>query len=142
MKLEQRLRKLSREERRRVVRALQGALGSDDKVLFAYLHGSLLEGGPVRDVDVAVWLRNDVDPLEYVVKEGLRLELNLNLPVDVQVLNVAPVTFKYVVYTKGLPIVVKDVRLHDLEVAKTMLMYVELVMLREKARTRRLGSSR
>ncbi len=140
MKLEQRLRELSEEEKRRVERALREVLESDNEVVFAYLHGSFLEGGPVRDVDVAVWLREGVDPLQYALKEGLKLELRLGLPVDVQALNSAPVTFKYVVYTKGLPIVVKDEELHDLEVAKTVLMYSDLVTLREKAGGRSKGS--
>ena len=108
-------------------------LERDEDVVFAYLHGSLVEGEAVRDVDVAVWLRENVDPLEYILERGLEIEEHLGLSVDIQPLNKAPVTFRYHVYTCGTPLVVKDKLLHDTEIARTILVYSDLLILRKYA---------
>ena len=133
MKLERKPRVLG-EERLRLIEVLRAELERDEAVVFAYLHGSLLEGGPARDVDVAVWLRGGVDPLDYVLRRGLELELTLGVPVDLQVLNGAPVVFRRHVYARGPPLLVRDRALHDLEVARTALEYADLKLLARLAR--------
>ncbi len=102
-------------------------------MVFAYLFGSFVRGGPARDVDVAVWLRGGVDPLEYVLETGLRLELAAGAPVDLVVLNEAPVTLRYAVFREGHPLLIRDHALHDLVEAETILMYSELRVLRRYA---------
>lgn len=133
MKLDQRPRVISENDKHRLIKALRAVLKRDRQVAFAYLHGSILGGGPIRDVDVAVWIRGG-DPLTYAVVRGLDLERLLGLPVDVQILNTAPTTFKHAVYTKGLPLAINDRKLHDMEVARTILEYADLQILKEKAR--------
>ncbi len=134
MKLEQRLRRLTPRERHGIISMLKEMLEKDEAVVFAYPHGSLVEGGPVRDVDIAVWLRSGTDPLDYIVSRSLEMEQRLGLPVDIQVLNEAPIPFRYVVYTRGQLLTAKNEKLHDLQVAKTLLMYSDLRILRRKAR--------
>lgn len=80
-------------------------------ILWAYLHGSFLEPGPYRDIDVAVW----VDPRRAAPSDWRRYELDLSValqsiipqPVDVRVLNDAPLAFRYHVL-KGEPLLVRD----------------------------------
>lgn len=136
MKLEQKLRRLSREERLRLVEKLREIFGRDKAVLFAYLHGSIVGEGPLRDVDVAVWLRGGIDPVDYILRKALEVEAHVGMPVDIQVLNLAPPTFRYTVYTRGLLLVVNDRVAHDLEVAKATLIYIDLRILRRSARGR------
>jgi len=133
VKLEQRLRRLTPRERHEIISMLKEMLEKDEAVVFAYLHGSFVEGSSVRDVDIAVWLRSGADPLDYIVSRSLEMEQRLGLPVDIQVLNEAPIPFRYVVYTRGRLLTVKDEKLHDLQVAKTLLMYSDLKALRRKA---------
>ena len=130
LKLEQRLHRMPRGERLRLVKKLRGLLAGDERVVFAYLYGSFLTGEAFRDLDVAVWLRPGVDPLEYVLREGLRLEEQLGLPVDITVLNSAPPALRHRVYTTGIPLVVRDPLLHGLETAAAALMVMELRQLR------------
>ncbi len=132
MKLEQKLYKLSKGDKQRLIEKLRNIFKNSSEVAFAYLHGSMLREGPIRDIDVAVWLHRNTDPLNYVIEKGLEIEQLLGFPVDIQVLNVAPVTFRYVVYTRGIPVIVNDAYLHSLEVAKTILMYLDLKFLRKK----------
>jgi predicted nucleotidyltransferase len=93
------------------VEALQKHLKGRPEIMCAYLHGSFLDGGPYRDVDVAVW----VDPVryntdgssQYAIDLSTQLSVALGQPVEVQVLNRAPLAFRYHAL-KGRPVVVRD----------------------------------
>lgn len=95
----------------KLTEALRQELEARPEVVFAYLHGSFLAGGPYRDVDVAVWLDPARVPssewTRYAVDLSSVLHLKLRLAVDVQVLNGAPVAFRYQAQ-KGHPLVVRD----------------------------------
>ncbi|WP_048098095.1 nucleotidyltransferase domain-containing protein [Archaeoglobus sulfaticallidus] len=71
-------------------------LAEKDEVIFAYLHGSFNEIY-FRDVDIAVYVdENKVeDFLDYELKLSAEIEKAVRLPVDVRVLNSAPLSFKY-----------------------------------------------
>ena len=79
--------------RERVVRSLTAALESEPDLEFAWLYGSFLSGAGFRDVDVGVHL---TAPPEVRFRRGLALAVRLDretgFPVDVRVLNDAPVT--------------------------------------------------
>lgn len=98
-------------DRTAVVEALRQHLEGRPEILCAYLHGSFLEGGPYRDVDVAVWVdpaRCKADsPTQYAVDLSVALSLALGQPVEVQVLNRAPLAFRYHAL-KGRPLLVRD----------------------------------
>ena len=98
-------------DRPAVVEALRKHLESRSEILCAYLHGSFLEGGPYRDIDVAVWIdpaRGDADgATQYALDLSAELSLALGQPVEVQVLNRAPLTFRYHAL-KGRPVLVRD----------------------------------
>lgn len=75
------------------------------------LHGSFARGEAFRDIDVAVWL----DPVWLPKDERFRVALDLSVelrltlghPVDVRVLNDAPLGFRYHALA-GSPLVVRD----------------------------------
>jgi len=101
-----------------LVEALRKHLEGRPEIVFAYLHGSFLDGGPYRDVDVAVW----VDPVrcnigrssQYAIELATELSVALGQPVEVQVLNRAPLAFRYHAM-KGRPLLVHDwERLYEL----------------------------
>jgi uncharacterized protein len=93
--------------RSRLARDLEGR----PEILLAVLHGSFTRGESFRDIDVAVWL----DPLRLSKPErfrhGLDLSVELRLtvghPVDVRVLNDAPLGFRYHALA-GSPLLVRD----------------------------------
>ena len=99
MKVYPRLRKMSAEQREQLIRQLRDRVQNRPEIFFALVHGSILAGGPFRDVDLALYL----DPgairreafRDYELDQGVRWSEDLCLPVDVRLLNDAPVSFGY-----------------------------------------------
>jgi len=81
------------------VQELKDQLTGRKDIIFAYLHGSFVQGEEFQDVDVAVFLADgaprSTDDIEYEISLSLRLEKELGLPVDVKILNNAPLSFRY-----------------------------------------------
>ena len=89
-------------ERERVVHVLTAALEAEPDVEFAWLHGSFLAPGGFHDVDVGVHLHGEADVRSRRALDlGLRLDRDTGFPVDVRVLNDAPVTFLFHVFRGG-----------------------------------------
>jgi len=80
----------------RIGTALQTRL----EILFAYAHGTFLENGPFRDLDIALFIEPDQMPIRRLVYEtDLERELGCIVeavfPVDVRILNDAPRAFQF-----------------------------------------------
>ena len=88
---------MNREERHRIEQCLAVELASDRRVAFAHLYGSFVESEPFHDIDVGVYLENvQADRLTAAALDlAQRLSDKARIPVDVRVLNVAPVSFLY-----------------------------------------------
>lgn len=85
---------------------LRAALESHREIDFAYLYGSFLDQDlPYHDVDVAVYLNPDrasrQDLFEFGMNLSVDLTLALHVPVDVRVLNEAPLGFQHSVLHRG-----------------------------------------
>ena len=79
-------------------------------IIFAYLHGSFLKAERFRDIDVAVFLKN---PASSTLQAEIRVETELakvikKFPVEIRVLNHAPLSFRYNVIKDGSAIAVVD----------------------------------
>jgi predicted nucleotidyltransferase len=87
----------SAEERSRIVDALTAALAHEPTVDFAYLHGSFLDDLPFHDIDVAVMLTAEAasDATSAALALGDRLERIIDHPIDVRLLNRAPLPFQF-----------------------------------------------
>jgi predicted nucleotidyltransferase len=85
------------EERHRIEQHLAAELASDRSVAFAYLYGSFAESRPCHDIDVGVYLRSiSADRITVTALDlAQRLSDRAQIPVDVRILNVAPVSFLY-----------------------------------------------
>ena len=92
-----RLHHINREGRDRIEQCLAAELASDLSVAFAYLYGSFVESQPFHDVDVGVYVQNvRADRLSAAALDlAQRLSDRARIPVDVRILNVAPVSFVY-----------------------------------------------
>lgn len=95
--------KLSQEEKEKVKNNLVRLLSKNDEIIFAYLHGSFIDAYWFRDIDIAVYLdekKVNKRALDYELSLSVELEKTLKLPVDIKILNYAPLSFRYKV-TKG-----------------------------------------
>lgn len=115
---------------------LRERLAARPEVRFAYLHGSFLERETLGDVDVAVSVElgslpgADVTACELAL-EGV-LEQGLGVPVDVRILEDAPVTFQYAA-TCGETLVVRDPEAWAAFRERTWSAYLDFAPLREEA---------
>jgi predicted nucleotidyltransferase len=104
------------EEQERLVAVLVAELAARPEIAFAFLHGSFTAGGPFRDLDVAVYFdaeRVSPDQLrDYEAGLAIALEEKVMFPVDVRVLNDAPVSFRYHAI-KGRLLVARDGNVAD-----------------------------
>jgi len=89
-----------------IVQRIKTILFQQEKVLFAYLHGSFIAKTNFGDIDVAVYLRDsDILPEDYIsfeLMQEIELASIAPAPVDVRVLNYAPLAFRYNVIKNGL----------------------------------------
>lgn len=102
--------RLSRNDRGRLIERLRAALTDRDEVLFALVFGSFLDAHVFHDLDLAVYVRGLQDVLDSAVyAEKLSAELTkiLSLPVDVVVLNHAPMWLRLRAL-KGVVVVDRD----------------------------------
>ena len=89
------------EERKRLIRGIKRLLEGVGGIVFAYAHGGFVELDEFRDVDIALWVKDPEEAFSYAVDLSARLEVEAGVPVDVHVLNDAPLSFKCHVFTKG-----------------------------------------
>ena len=90
------------DERERIRRTLVTVLESEPDLEFAWLHGSFLTTGGFRDIDIGVHLSATADArLQRGLELAVRLDQEIGFPIDVRVLNDAPVTFLFHVFREG-----------------------------------------
>ena len=89
---------LEEESKQLIKESLTRILAGREEILFAYLFGSFVHDPGFHDLDVGIYLREDAFPFpgprgafDLEIAAGLDLEKNLGYPVDVKVLNQAPV---------------------------------------------------
>jgi len=116
---------LPAEERERVLGEIRRRLEEEGDVVFAYAHGGFVERRFFRDVDVAVWLRDPSRAFYYAVELSARLEAEVKLPVDLQVLNEAPLPFRFHVFTRGRLLFSRDEGLRSRLVDETVREYLD-----------------
>ncbi|MFQ5610732.1 MAG: nucleotidyltransferase domain-containing protein [Anaerolineae bacterium] len=80
---------------------LRESLVSRAEIAFAYLHGSFVDGPVFRDIDVALYLdpasAAGIDGFDFRMDLSVELTRALRLPVDIQLLNGAPLGFQHAV---------------------------------------------
>jgi len=105
------LRWVSAQKRDELIHHVKTLLQGRPEILAALLHGSLLESSHVHDVDIALVLNpQQVDPMRFRDDEldlGVRLSEAVEIPVDVRILNDAPVAFRYHAL-KGIVLINRD----------------------------------
>ena len=118
----------SEEDRERIVARLKRELEARPEIVLALLHGSFLEGGAYRDIDVVIWLGaerfSQDERFRYALDLSVQLHLALGFPVDVRVLDDAPLAFRYHALG-GRPLVVRDETLLDDLRARTWDDYID-----------------
>lgn len=86
-------------DRKKLTQRLKEILINEEIILFAYLHGSFLSEEEFNDIDIALYLdekaMEKIEPVDFELSLFLRIEKYLKVPVDVKLLNCAPLSFRY-----------------------------------------------
>ncbi|MFP4001950.1 MAG: type VII toxin-antitoxin system MntA family adenylyltransferase antitoxin [Thermoplasmata archaeon] len=101
---------LSGEEKEEIKSSLVENLQKEDRIKFAYIHGSFLKG-KFHDIDIAVYVEEVVDKkdiLDFELEKEVELCDLLKIPVDLKVMNNAPTHFCYKVIKDGELLFSKD----------------------------------
>lgn len=122
------------DERERIGRALVTALKSEPDLEFAWIHGSFLTAEEFRDIDIGVHLSATAEVrLQRGLELAVRLDQEIGFPIDVRVLNDAPVTFLFHVFREGRLLLSRnDERLADL-MERTVREYLDAAPLLRQA---------
>lgn len=103
--------KVDKLQRKQILQQLTMRLKGIPEALFAYVHGSFIQRELFRDVDIAIFLEASTEltsPLDYELDLEVRLRWEFGFPVDVRLLNQAPVVFCFCVIKEGLLLFSKD----------------------------------
>ncbi|MDI6811241.1 MAG: nucleotidyltransferase domain-containing protein [archaeon] len=103
---------ISGAEKEEIKRRIVDVLEKRTEILFAYLHGSFLEEN-FRDIDAAIYVTELDDKRDVLAYElGLErvLEEAIRFPIDVRILNAAPLAFRFKVIKDGILLFSKDER--------------------------------
>ncbi len=103
-------RSLKMEEKKRVIGKISDFLKAREDILFAYIYGSFVSQEAFNDIDVGIYvsLKGHRSPLDTELDLEAELENIVLIPVDVRVLNHAPLSFVYNVLRERIVIVDKD----------------------------------
>lgn len=87
------------EKKNQITIQLKHLLEKRHEVVFSVLHGSFLNNDKFKDIDVAVWVAErtvmKTGALDYELSTSVDLSYHLPYPIDVKVLNYAPLGFQY-----------------------------------------------
>lgn len=101
---------LAREKKGEILAKIRNLLEAQPEISFAYVHGSFLEQETFGDIDLAVYLSPVPagSGIYYELALESALEELIRYPVDLRILNEAPLSFKYSVLRNGTRIFEKD----------------------------------
>lgn len=129
-------------EKHDIIKKLTSLLKKEDKILFSFLHGSFLEGAQFNDIDIAVYIDerkiHKGDALDYEFRLSAKLEETVKLPVDVKIINYAPLGFQYHA-TAGKLLTCKDNEVMADKVAEIRIFYLDFKPTSEKLTMEMLG---
>jgi predicted nucleotidyltransferase len=125
-------------KKKEVVETIKRELEKRDEITFAYIHGSFLFGN-FRDIDIAIYLGDNIGKtVHYELQLEVELGKLIGLPVDVRVLNSAPLSFRFNAI-RGLLLFSRDERARTDFEASTISEYHDFAYFRKRYRREVLG---
>jgi predicted nucleotidyltransferase len=126
--------KIRREDRRKVIETIKTVLQKEPNIVFAFLHGSFLSEPSFRDIDVGVFSDSE-NPSSYLdseleLSQRIEDELNSAFPVEVKIVNQAPLPFRFNVIQGKLLFARDDDILVDF-MTTTARQYLDFALLRQ-----------
>lgn len=105
-----RKRRVSSTEKKEIIRTISDILKAKEYILFAYIFGSFTSEDIFEDIDVGIFVFGErlQSPIKLELETENELEDTIRIPVDVRIINNAPLSFIYNILKSGIVIVDKD----------------------------------
>ncbi|MBW1930948.1 MAG: hypothetical protein JRH08_10590 [Deltaproteobacteria bacterium] len=127
--------KFSEEQKAQILSVVREVLAGEDQIIFAMVYGSFVEDVPFRDIDLGIYVKDlntgSYFDYEFDISQKVQLALESNIPIDVRIINLAPLPFKFRVVT-GKLLFTRDEEVWEefaIEVARS---YMDMAPLRER----------
>lgn len=112
----------------KIIMNLKNVLEQKEGIHFSFVHGSFLDTACFHDIDIAVYVDETMVPkekaMDYEFDLSDELEGVVKLPVDVKVMNYAPLAFQYHA-TAGKILTCRDEELMADKVADIRIFYLD-----------------
>jgi len=101
---------LKKSEKEKIIQEISSYLfQGHDEILTVYIFGSFISAQSFSDIDIGIIAAMDLSkPLEFELELENRLEKVIKFPVDVRILNQAPISFAQNVFRAGRVIIDKN----------------------------------
>lgn len=90
---------MDKKRREEIIQKISDFLVLEEGIEFAYIHGSFLTESTFNDIDIALYLEDNVlsqiDIVDFEIKKSLKTQEQIGQPIDIKVLNAAPLGFRY-----------------------------------------------
>ncbi len=125
--MKQRTFLLNQIQKERLINQIKDLLRRYSEIQFAYVYGSFTENFPFHDVDIGIFLTGieKEESTSYSLSLGQTLSREIKVPIDVRVLNFAPLSFVFQVI-RGILIYVRNEELRVRVVEETIRRYLDL----------------
>ena len=119
-----------KKEKKKTIEKLKDILISEDYILFCYIHGSFLDKDKFNDIDLALYIDENIiketDCIDSEISLSLRLEKEFNKAIDTKILNFSPLSFRYHA-SSGLLLFSKDETKREEFLCKTWTEYFDFL---------------
>ncbi len=95
-------------EKQRIIKEMASRIKKRKNIIFAYIFGSFVRDDEFSDIDIGIFCKKleNIDPLSFEFELEKDINSITKFPVDVRIINHAPVSFVFAVIKEGL--LVKD----------------------------------
>ena len=103
-------KQISQQQKQSIIKGIASRLKKRKNIIFAYIFGSFAQEEKFSDIDIGVFVSEKIsqEPLNYEFDLEEEIQSFTHLPVDVRIINHAPLSFVYHVIKEGILIIDKD----------------------------------
>lgn len=96
-------RRLSRKEKDALIGKISDILKTKEDMTFAYIFGSFVSEDYFKDIDIGIFISSQrlISPLRIELEMESELQDAIHIPVDVRIINNAPLPFVYNILKSG-----------------------------------------
>jgi len=128
---------LSSVQKEQLMKQIIAIVSSHTDYAFLYVHGSFIEDVPFGDIDLALYIIEDLlPPIDLTIKKEIALEVELQeklgYPFDAHIINTAPLSFCYNVLKNGRLLYENDEDIRVRFVTQTIDRYIDFLPYRKR----------